>query len=99
MKENKSVIISSTLRALMVAAGLVLTLPAMAQNLANAGDMSLVARNQASKEPQGLRQAAEQGLKSMVAELGRDIAGRDVRHQCRRGERVPRVVGPAPANP
>lgn len=72
--ENKSVIISSSLRALMVAAGLALTLPAMAQNLANAGDMSLVARNQASKEPQGLRQAAEQGLKSMLAELTRDIA-------------------------
>lgn len=75
---NNSVLFSSSLHALLLAAGLAVTLPGMAQSLVsnatNAANAGLVARNQASKEPQGLRQAAEQGLKSMVAELSRDIA-------------------------
>lgn len=72
---NKSMTSASALHALLLAAGLAVALPGMAQSFVNdAANASLVARNQASKEPQGLRQAAEQGLKSMVAELGRDIA-------------------------
>lgn len=73
--DNKSIPFSSTLHALLLAAGLAVTLPGMAQSLvSDAANKSLVARNQASKEPLGLRQAAELGLKSMVAELGRNIA-------------------------
>lgn len=59
---------------LLLAAGLLASVPALAQGIRVDADFAIAAKEQGSREPRGLRAAAELGLKKMVAELGKGIA-------------------------
>jgi hypothetical protein len=66
---------SSTLRSLVLAAGVLACLPAFSQEFAQLdANFATASRAQTAREPQGLRAAANAGLQQLLQELGQNIA-------------------------
>lgn len=68
--------VQHTARGLLLAASLIVGLPASSAWAApqDSSDFALAAKEHGAREPRGLRFAAEAGLKTLLADLGRDIA-------------------------